>query len=157
MTACPSAGRSGTRGRFRDTAVTLRAGAANLASVTSGMCPDCGHAWKVHPGGQISATACLECIIEEDHNAREFADMCSCVPPDLEQVPVGDVLVARHRRRLLRGDRVLVEDYKGGRWALLRPPTSGREQVERLIRQVREDLATMPITQFREKYRPFMD
>ena len=149
-------GRSRT-GRHRDTAVTLRVGAANLAVVTSGTCPDCGHAWKVHPGAQISATACFECIIEEDHNAREFADMCSRVPPDLEHVPVGDALIARYKRRLLRGDRVLVENRRGGRWALLRPPTSGREQIERLIREVREDLATMPITQFREKYRPLMD
>lgn len=83
--------------------------------------------------------------------------MCSRVPPDLERVPVGDSLQVRYKRRLLRGDRVLIEDYTGGRWALLRPPVAGRAQVESLVGQVQEDLATMPITDFREKYRPLMD
>lgn len=125
--------------------------------VTGSMCPDCGHAWNVHPGALISVTACVECVLEEDHNARELGDMCSRVPPDLERRPVGDALVPCYKRRPLRGDRVLVEDYRGGQWALLRPPAPGRQQVERLIHQVREDLASMPLTQFREKYRPLMD
>jgi hypothetical protein len=111
----------------------------------------------MHPGALISITNCAECIVEEDHDAREAEDMCSRVPPHLEHVPVGDSLRVRYKRRPLRGDRVLIEDHAGGRWALLRPPLAGRAQVERLIRQVQEDLATMPITGFREKYRPLMD
>ena len=83
--------------------------------------------------------------------------MCSRVPPDLEHVPVGDSLVARYKRRPLRGDRVLIEDFRGARWAVLRPPVADRREVERLLLQVRADLATMPITQFRRKYRPLMD
>ena len=100
---------------------------------------------------------CVDCIIEEDHGDRDDADMCSRIPPDLEHVPVGDSLVARHRHRRLRGDRVLIEDSNGSRWALLRPPVAGPEEVERLIQEVRSDLATMPITQFWNKYRPLME
>jgi hypothetical protein len=105
----------------------------------------------------ISIIHCAGCIIEEDHGDREVADMCSRIPADLEHVPIGDSLAARTKRRPLRGDRVLIEDYRGARWALLRPPVAGRREVERLLLQVRADLATMPITQFREKYRPLMD
>ncbi len=83
--------------------------------------------------------------------------MCARISPEWEHVPVGDSLVARYKRRPLRGDRVLIEDYTGGRWALLRPPVAGREHVERLVLQVGDDLAIMPITKFREKYRPLMD
>lgn len=125
--------------------------------VTGSLCPNCGHAWKAHPGALISIIHCADCIIEEDHGDREVADMCSRIPPDLEHVPVGDSLAARTKRRPLRGDRVLIEDYRGARWALLQPPVAGRREVERLLLQVRADLATMPITQFREKYRPLMD
>jgi hypothetical protein len=135
---------------------TASAGLA-LSVVTSSLCPDCGHAWAVHPGALISITNCAECIVEEGHDAREVEDMCSRVPPHLEHVPVGDSLRVRYKRRLLRGDRVLIEDYAGGRWALLRPPVAGRAHVESLVGQVQEDLATMPITGFREKYRPLMD
>ncbi len=105
----------------------------------------------------LSVLHCVDCIIEEDHGDRDDADMCSRIPPDLEHVPVGDSLVARHRRRRLRGDRVLIEDSNGSRWALLRPPVAGPEEVERLMQEVRSDLATMPITQFRDKYRQFME
>jgi hypothetical protein len=105
----------------------------------------------------ISITHCAGCIIEEDHDDREVADMCARISPEWEHVPVGDSLVARYKRRPLRGDRVLIEDYTGGRWALLRPPVAGREHVERLVLQVGDDLAIMPITKFREKYRPLMD
>ncbi len=52
----------------------------------------------------------------------------------------------------MRGDRVSVEDQLGQRWALLRPPVATREETERLLRQVQEDLASMSIIQFREKY-----
>ena len=56
-----------------------------------------------------------------------------------------------------RGDRVSVESHTGARWALLRPPVAGRVHVERLTLQVQEDLATMPIAQFRQKYREFTE
>jgi hypothetical protein len=140
---------------MRGASATLRPVASPV--VTSSMCPDCGHAWDMHPGAVVSVTHCLDCIIEEDHDAREIAEMCFRVPPYLEHVPVGDALVARYKRRLLRGDSVRVEHRRGGRWASLRPPVAGHGQVERLLLQVRADLATMPITQFREKYRPLMD
>jgi hypothetical protein len=125
--------------------------------VTGSLCPDCGHVWMDHPGALISVTHCADCNIEEDHGDRDDADMCSRVPPDLEHVPVGDSLVARYRRRRLRGDRVLVEDHTGGRWAVLKPRAAGPQEVERLLLEVRADLAIMPITQFREKYRQLME
>ena len=50
-----------------------------------------------------------------------------------------------------------VESHTGARWALLRPPVAGRVHVERLTLQVQEDLATMPIAQFRQKYREFTE
>jgi hypothetical protein len=87
-------------GGMRGTSATLRPVASPV--VTSSMCPDCGHAWDMHPGAVVSVTHCLDCIIEEDHDAREIAEMCSRVPPYLEHVPVGDALVARYKRRLLR-------------------------------------------------------
>ncbi len=125
--------------------------------VTDSLCSSCGHAGKAHPGALISIIHCADCTIEEDHGDREVADMCSRILPDLELVPVGDSLAARTRRRPLRGDRVLIEDYRGAHWALLRPPVAGRRQVGRLLLQVRADLAAMPITQFRGKYRPLVD
>ncbi|MCZ2839370.1 hypothetical protein [Modestobacter sp. VKM Ac-2985] len=125
--------------------------------MTDSLCPDCGHVWTYHPGVLLSVTHCVDCIIEEDHGDRDDADMCSRVPPDLEHVPVEDSLVAHYRRRRWRGDRVLVEDHTGGRWALLRPRAAGPHEVNRLLQEVRADLATMPITQFREKYRQLMD
>jgi len=150
-------------GGLGDTGVLLAA-AISLSVVTGSLCLNCGHAWKAHPGALISITHCADCIIEEDHGDREVADMCSRIPADLEHVPVGDSLVARYKRRPLRDDRLLIEDYRGARWALLRPPAAGRRspiadrrEVERLLLQVRADLATMPITQFREKYLPLMD
>ena len=125
--------------------------------MTSSVCTDCGHAWKVHPGALVSVTVCAACIHEEDIGTREEADMCSRVPPDMEHVPAGRSPVARHKRRPLRGDRVSVESHTGARWALLRPPVAGRVHVERLTLQVQEDLATMPIAQFRQKYREFTE
>jgi len=119
--------------------------------------PECGHAWTNHPEALISLIHCVDCIVEEDHGDRDDGDMCSRVPPDSAHVPVGDSLVARYKRRPLRGDRVLIEDVTGGRWALLRPPAADPQQVERLLLEVRSDWARMPITPLREKYRQLMD
>jgi hypothetical protein len=120
--------------------------------VTSSRCPDCGHAWKNHNGSSIHIYACLECAIEEEQGDRDLAAICSRVPPGAATVPAGDSLTARYRRGLLRGDGVAIEDRSGQPWALLRPQNRSRQGLERLLRQVQEDLATMPIIQFREKY-----
>jgi hypothetical protein len=124
--------------------------------MTSDACPDCGHAWAGHPGASVWVNACVACIYEEDQGARVEADMCSRVPPDAQDAPAGRVLVARYQRRRLRGDGVSVEDRRGQRWALLRPPEATRQQVERLLTEVQEDLRLMPVIRFREKYRPLL-
>jgi len=100
--------------------------------------------------------ACVACIYDEDQGTRDEADMCSRVPPDAQHAPAGRVLVARYERRRLRGDGVSVEDRRGQRWALLRPFEASRQQVERLLTEVQEDLRVMPVIPFREKYRPLM-
>lgn len=119
--------------------------------MASDTCPECGHAWDLHPGTSLWLIACGECIYEEDHDLRDEAAMCSRVQPAEEHRPAGQTLVTRYKRRPLRGDRVVVQDRTGSRW-LLRPPGATRESVEGLLAQVREDLAAMPIAQFREKY-----
>jgi hypothetical protein len=149
-------GRSGTEGGFTDTGSRSRQRLGSLI-VTSSVCPDCEHTWNIHPGASIRVNVCAACIYEEDVGIRDQADMCSRVPPDREHVPAGHSLVARYKRRPLRGDRVCVEVHDGSRWALLRPTIVTRDQVELLLAQVDEDLATMPLVPFREKYRPLME
>ena len=122
--------------------------------MASSECPDCGHAWDVHPGAYIWVYACAPCIYEEDQGVRDEADMCSRVSPDAQHMPAERVLVARYKRRPLRGDGVSIEDHRGQRWALLRPVGATRQQVERLLAEVQEDLRVMPVIPFREKYRP---
>jgi hypothetical protein len=80
--------------------------------------------------------------------------MCSHVPPNAESEPAGRVLVASYERRRVRGDGVSVQDRHGRRWAFLRPAGATRQQVERLLRDVRQDLQVMPVIAFRDKYRP---
>lgn len=132
---------------------------AGLASsvVTGSSCPDCGHVWTNHAGALLSVTRRVECIVEEDNGDRDDTAVCPLVPPDLAHVPVGGSLVARFERRPLRGDRVLIEDSSGGRWALLRPPFTDPREVDRLLSRVRSDMASMPITEFRDKYRHLME
>ena len=100
----------------------------------------------------VTLAVCAACIYEEDNGVREETDMCSRIPPDMEHVPAGQSLVAHYKHRRLRGDRVSVETHTGDWRTLLRPPVPGRPQVERFLLEVQDDLATMPITQFREKY-----
>ena len=125
--------------------------------MTGSVCPECEHPWNIHPGASTQVTVCAACIYEEDISTRDRADICSRVPPDVEYVPAGHSLVARYKPRLLRGDRVCVEDHDGSRWALLRPTIATRDQAERLLAQVEEDLATMPLVPFQEKHRPLME
>ena len=124
--------------------------------VIDGVCPECAHVWSHHPGALLSVRHCVDCLGEEECGARDLADMCARVPPGSERVPAGESLFARYERRPLRGDRVLIEDHRGVRWALLRPRVRGPEEVEALLQQVRSDLAVMPITQFWAKYDPLM-
>lgn len=79
------------------------------------------------------------------------------VPPDL-QLPIGLKLVARRKRRWKRGERVYIEVRRlhpwaiGDRWATLVPDSELPDVAQRLLDQVQEDLATMPVLAFREKY-----
>jgi hypothetical protein len=59
-------------------------------------------------------------------------------------------------RRRLRGDRVAVEDRSGARW-LFRPSAASGDSIEDLLKKVQEDLASMPVNRFREKYRPLAE
>ncbi len=121
--------------------------------MTGSVCCSCGHAWRGHRGASVWIYACIECAYEADYDARDETDVCWLVPPGTDQMSAADSLVARYERRRLRGDRVSIEDHLGQRWALLRPPVAVREETERLLHQVQEDLASMSILQFREKYR----
>ncbi|GAB3366235.1 hypothetical protein [Modestobacter lapidis] len=119
---------------------------------SSSLCTDCGHEWSHHPGALL-IKACAQCIYEEDTGRRDEADMCSRVTPGTEGLPAGHGLVARHQHRRFRSDRVLVEGRDGSRWATLRPPSQSREDVQRLLDRVQEDLAAMTLDQFDDEYR----
>lgn len=99
---------------------------------------------------------CAACIYEEDHDLRDEAAMCARVSPASEHVPAAQALDAHYKRRRFRGDRVSVEDRAGGRW-LLRPPATAGGSVEHLLNQVQEDLASLPLNRFLEKYRPLAE
>jgi hypothetical protein len=119
------------------------------------MCPQCGHRWLDHPGA-LCVGACATCIYEEDHDERDEAAMCELAVPGVEGEPAGRLLVARIQRRRFRGDRIRLDDHAGGGWSSIGPTAVGRQDLHSLLRQVQSDLAAMPLTQFRDKYRPLM-
>lgn len=97
-------------------------------------------------------TVCGACIAEEDYDERDESEMCSLVPPLDEQRPCGLTLVARHKRRRFRGDRILLEDAQGFRWAVLRAANTAPDALATLLAEVNDDLACMPVLPFYEKY-----
>lgn len=49
-----------------------------------GDCPDCGHDWRMHPGGPYADPAepvCDECGYEVGHEQRDAADACARPAP----------------------------------------------------------------------------
>jgi len=117
------------------------------------MCPQCGHRWLDHPGA-LSVRACVTCIYEEDHDERDETAMCGLEVPGVEGDPAELLLAARIERRRFRGDRILLHDHAGKGWAFIGPAAVGKRDVNGLLRQVQSDLATMPLTDFRDKYHP---
>ena len=91
--------------------------------------------------------------MEEDHDERDEAAMCRFEVPSVESEPVGLLLVASIERRRFRGDRILLNDHAGQGWGFIGPAAVGRQDVHSLLRQVQSDLAAMPLTKFRDKYR----
>jgi hypothetical protein len=120
------------------------------------MCPQCGHRWIDHPGA-LSVRGCATCIYEEDHDDRDETAICGLEVPGVEGEPAGLLLAARIERRRFRGDRILLDDRAGQGWAFIGPAAVGRQDVYSLLREVQSDLAAMPLTQFRDKYRLLLD
>jgi len=120
------------------------------------MCPQCGHRWLDHAGA-LSVRACVTCIYEEDHDERDETAMCSLEAPGVGAEPAELLLAARIERRRFRGDRILLDDHAGQGWGFIRPAAVGSRDIQSLLRQVESDLAAMPLTHFRDKYRPLMN
>lgn len=135
----------------------LRHPAIAFVGVEDVDCPDCGHTWNLHPGASVWVSICAECVYDEDVGERTVEAMCLRVPPDDWLLPAGLTLRARIKQRRWRGARVYVEDAQGFRWAVLRPPLETPEATRRLLDEVNEDLATMPVLPLRAKYEPLME
>jgi hypothetical protein len=116
-------------------------------------CPDCGHAWNLHPGAPVTLSVCGECVYEEDDGLREYADMCVLETPADLLVPAGVSFTARVERNWKRRFRVVVQNGSGFRWLTLVPKEQSAEGAQQLLLEVRDDLSTMPAKSFREKYR----
>jgi len=120
-------------------------------------CSACGHEWNLHPDGRVSVTICGACIAEEDCGDRDEAEVSSLVPPRDEQRPCGLTLVARYKRRHIRGDRIFLEDGQGYRWAVLRAAGATPDALTTLLAEVNDDLACMPVLALYEKYAEKME
>jgi hypothetical protein len=116
-------------------------------------CPACDHKWSLHAGATPwLVTGCGECISEEDHGER--SDICLQLAPEEEQGPAGHRLHARVQRRLVRGDRILIEDGERYRWAEI--AAAGDADLGGLFARIEADLKVLPPIPFAKKYRRWM-